>query len=148
LRAAAHNGDVQRQAYGRQDLYPLRWSVLPGNEQPAEDEQELKLEAVSTFLERLHAATGWDYGITMTASAHVQWNVELRVTPEPHAHGTSDRSITVLRVGPPEWALSQAYTDIMAWLAEINPPHMPGPCVLCDDDTDGYHGNEKTGGRP
>ena len=95
------------------------------------EDSELTLDDVRELLEDLHAGTGWDYGITVTASSHVQWNVTLRVTPEPYAPGESDRSITTHRVGPPGWALAMAFGDMLSWLEEITPPHAPKPCFHC-----------------
>jgi hypothetical protein len=98
------------------------------------EDSDLYLDDVQELLEGLHAGTGWDYGITITAVSHVAWNVTLRVTPQPFAPGESDRSITTHRVGPPDWALAMAFGDMLTWLEEIKPPAAPKPCFACPED--------------
>jgi hypothetical protein len=98
----------------------------------------MTLDDIQEAMEGLHARTGWDWGVTITASSHVEWNTTLRVTPHPFARDTSDRSIVTHRVGPPEWALGAALADMLGWLREMNPPAAPGPCFACPDEEDGH----------
>jgi hypothetical protein len=138
LRTAELNGDVVREPYSATEHYPWQWSATPGESE--DTGQGPDLDDARAFLEDMHADTGWDYGITITASTHVAWNITIRVTPHPFEEGTSDRSLVVHRVGPPEWAVNQAIADLVGWLAEIKPPHAPGACFACGNDPDGYHG--------
>jgi hypothetical protein len=103
----------------------------------SQDEIEaLTLEEVQDLLDTLHEQTGWDFGITLTASTHVQWNAEIRVTPHPFEEDSSDRSLVTYRVGPPDWAASRALGDMLVWLDTIAPPHSPEPCFACQAPRD------------
>jgi hypothetical protein len=119
-----------------QDPYDLG-TVL--DDLAANQEDGMTLEEAYERLSELHEATGADFHISLTASAHVVWNAEVRVTPVPHDPDTSDRSYVTFRAGPAEWALCQAVLDVLRWLAQDRPEYTDEPCLDCgnDDDTEG-----------
>jgi hypothetical protein len=102
----------------------------------ANQEDGMTPEEAYERLGELHEATGADFGIRLTVSAHVAWNAEVRVTPKPHDPGTSDRSYVTFRHGPAEWALCQAVLDALRWLAQDKPAYTDEPCLDCTDDDD------------
>lgn len=95
------------------------------------EDTELGLDEINGRLGIMHDETGWTFAIKVHSYDHVQWNAEVRVTPVPFESGTSDRSLVTMRVGPPEWALTRAFADMIEWLREISPPQA-GPCFACD----------------
>jgi hypothetical protein len=86
-------------------------------------------------LTRLHVKTGWDFAVRIETGAHSAWSAEIRVTPDPYREDGPDRSVLIFATGgmSPEAVLAEAYLDLLAWVAELEPEDASRPCRYCED---------------